>query len=713
MPETAELHVLGAGVWTAHLAGRPISEDVLEPGISEFRTRIAARRYPVADLLRVGENELLLQLGEGAAHVRRLPGRYTKFAERRVAPRARVVLHMRFDDGTEEWVESDDAWEARLGPTSLSHWYGGEAYDARTAPSGWPSVTSSADWVQAEVVGEASTGPEPWRRSAPPQRVIERLEVVTAHQVESATVLDFGVNISGRQHLEVSNLPAGTTVRMWPSEHLDDRGWIDQRSTGGPVFDSYVSDGNPGRWHPQFSYHGFRYLGVEVLDPEGQVVRAEPGTVTVTAEVIHTDNTRVGRLELSDPVLARVDELVTRAAASNLASVPTDCPHREKLGWLEQDYLVFDALAFRWDIRAHWNDIVVHMVDAQTDAGLIPSIAPELVVFDFLDPGFRDDVNWGGAIWHIPAALYRCYGDLTAAQTAWTAGVRYLEYLEGQVEDDLLDAGLGDWITLCPTTPRALVATYGLARCYESAAATAGALAKASEAVRFRERADELRAILRERFGTIDTQAGRALLLDLGAVKGESAAEMAAALAAQVAAADYQIEVGEIALPALVRVLARFDQHEVLYRLVTQDSGPGYGQMVADDLTALGEHWTGARTNGSVNHFMLGYISSWFIEHLAGLSQHEDSIAWQRARIAPQFIDALESATADHVSANGRYAVGWQRQGETVHLEIQVPPDGGADLSAPSGYVLDDGRGVIALGPGTHVVTMIRRGQGR
>lgn len=33
-------------------------------------------------------------------------------------------------------------------------------------------------------------------------------------------------------------------------------------------------------------------------------------------------------------------------------SVLTDCPHREKYGWMEQDHLVFEPLAHGYDLQA-------------------------------------------------------------------------------------------------------------------------------------------------------------------------------------------------------------------------------------------------------------------------------------------------------------------------------------------------------------------------
>lgn len=61
-------------------------------------------------------------------------------------------------------------------------------------------------------------------------------------------------------------------------------------------------------------------------------------------------------------------------------SVLTDCPHREKYGWLEQDHLVFEPLALGYDIQAYGDDMICTMAEAQAGdvPGLVPGIAPEL-----------------------------------------------------------------------------------------------------------------------------------------------------------------------------------------------------------------------------------------------------------------------------------------------------------------------------------------------
>ena len=65
-----------------------------------------------------------------------------------------------------------------------------------------------------------------------------------------------------------------------------------------------------------------------------------------------------------------------------MQSVFTDCPHREKLGWLEQVHLNGPGLLYNYDLTAYAPQIMQNMADAQHTNGAMPTTAPEYVVFE-------------------------------------------------------------------------------------------------------------------------------------------------------------------------------------------------------------------------------------------------------------------------------------------------------------------------------------------
>lgn len=691
--ERARLFVSGLGVYVVEIDGTKVDDAVLEPGTSDFGTRVAARAIDVEPHLGPGRHRITVRLGEGSAHVRQAEGRYSKFIGTRGVPSALAALEIEYVGGGSERIATDETWRASDSATVFTHWYGGEEYDASLAP---PAPEA---WLPVAVLESAIDGPAPWWRAAPPVRVIETLPPRSVTVLdepdrassETSVVYDFGMNLAGRFHIDVDDgLSRGSRLVLWPAELLGADGHVDQSTGGRPIFDVYTVGDTPGSWAPEFCYHGFRY--VEVRGPEP--LANSPEIVRMTAEVLRVDDAETGRFASSDPRLEHLDRLITQAVRSNLFWMPTDCPHREKLGWLEQLHLVFGPLAHRFDLRAHFRDVVTNMIDAQTADGLVPDIAPELTVFE---GGFRSDVNWGAAILEIPWRLFVAYGDTRILRESWDAGERYLSYLESLAGAGLLvDYGLGDWITLDDSTPRDLVTGFGYVHVLDTAARIADVLGHDSQADRYRSRADGQRRQLRDRFVDAGSkkfgsgsQGSLALLLDLDLLGATLRSEAVDSLISAIRA-DGHFTVGEVALPSLLRVLTAAGEHELIHATVVQVDHPGYGQMIAGDLTALAESWDNHDHPNSANHFMLGVIGDWLVGSVAGLAQQPGSIGWDALRIAPVLLEGVSRSSASYRSRHGDIEVGWHRSPTAFELTVTVPMGTTATVEVPKheGHVL-------------------------
>lgn len=266
-------------------------------------------------------------------------------------------------------IASDDSWKTSVdGPMLESAWYGGEEYDATKEISAWASPNGTiAEWDSATV----TTGPAGKLQGAqyPALKVVETIEPISITGLISGQyIIDFGVNFAGWFSLTIDESES-TRVTMWPAERLTSKGAIDQSTTGSPIYDAFTSSGAAQVYKPKFVYHGVRYLGVNITSP--------PTVSDVEGLVIRTDSESVGTVETSDTMLNDIHRIIDRAIQSNLYTVMTDCPHREKLGWLEQTHLVFQPVTRGYDIQALGRGIVQTMLDSQTESGLIPDIAPE------------------------------------------------------------------------------------------------------------------------------------------------------------------------------------------------------------------------------------------------------------------------------------------------------------------------------------------------
>ena len=458
----ALLFVSGLGHYEAYLNGEKVGDRFLAPGWTDYDRTVLYDAFDVTARLRVGPNAIAAIVGNGFHHI--APERYHKLAIAYGWPKLLAALRIEYADGHRETVSTGPAWKAAPSPITFTSIYGGEDFDARLEPEGWTATDfDDTGWGRA-----AAATPPAGRLQVEtdhPLRVMETLRPVSVKATAPGVFLyDFGQNASGIVRLRVRG-EGGRTVTLTPSELLTPDGRPNQKASGEPYRWTYtLRGGGEEAWAPRFTYYGFRYVQVEGAAPAGADGPAGLPRV-VSIEMAHTRNSapEAGRFETSLPLFNRIDGLVRWAIRSNLASVLTDCPHREKLGWLEQTYLMGDAVHFDYDLLGLYRKQVADVVDAQAEDGLVPDIAPEYVEFE---GGFRDSPEWGGAGVIVPWLVYRWYGDRDTLERAWPAMKRYVDYLGTKAEGHILSHGLGDWYDLGPRfpgeaqlTPKAVTAT--------------------------------------------------------------------------------------------------------------------------------------------------------------------------------------------------------------------------------------------------------------
>jgi len=402
----AVLHVCGLGQYEFTINGRRVSNDLLTPGWTKYDKTVLYDTYDVTSLLQAGRNAMGLLLGNGMYNVR--GGRYAKFIGSFGPLKAIVQLRLEYAGGAAELVVTDGRWQVHPGPITFSCVYGGEDYDARREPTGWNQPGyADANWEKALVVEGPGGRLRGLSCAAPPIRAFESLKPVriTALGAGSA-VYDLGQNVSLMPRICVRG-PAGAVVRIIPAELLKPDGTVDRRSAGGgEAYWQYTLAGKGDEaWFPKFFYHGSRYLQVECTAPGGASL---PVVESLEGVVVHSTSTPVGKFSCSNELFNRIHTLVRWAQVSNMMSVLTDCPHRERLGWLEQYHLNGPSLRYEFDLAALYTKGMNDMADSQTDDGLVPDIAPEYVQFA---KGFRDSPEWGSAFLLAAWQQYEWRGD--------------------------------------------------------------------------------------------------------------------------------------------------------------------------------------------------------------------------------------------------------------------------------------------------------------
>ncbi|MEU1304850.1 family 78 glycoside hydrolase catalytic domain [Streptomyces shenzhenensis] len=681
---SARLYIAGLGIYDATINGEPVGDAVLEPANTDYAERVQYATYDVTDRLRTGANTIGVALGNGMSNVVSTADRYRKLYGNLSDPKLIARLDVTLADGSVRTVTSGDDWRTTLGPTTSSNWYGGEDYDARREIPHWDEPRGDRhDWRRAVTVSGPGSTERPALLSARETEPIRVMETLTGKEVDGAAgsrVFDLGRNIAGWPEITVT-APAGTEIRAYPAESLKaGHAFQSISNVGAPLWDSYTARGSGAEtWHPRFSYHGFRYLELKGV-PEGATVR-------VRGKVLHTDNTSAGTFTTSDPLVNDIHGLIRGAIEGNMMSVLTDCPSREKLGWLEQDQLVFPALAGNYDMQAHLRKIVRDMADAQTADGLVPSTVPE---YTNLPGAYRNDANWGGAFVLVPWQLYTTYGDRSTLSTYYPRMRQYAAFLENQVSGGILDYGLGDWFTPDRTFPRAVAGTYGYWRVVDTLGRIADLLGDRSAAAEYRAKADASAKALAAKYYDTATgsfggggQGAEALALDMGAYPAGERDRLLAHFTTSVENAGHHLVLGEISLPAAFRVLSAAGRDDIVLRIATQTTSPSYGYQVRAGNTTLGESWDGG-PGQSQNHFMLGAIDGWFIGRVAGIAQTADSVGYAKLLIDPAVEGDMTSASGSYTTPYGVARTEWRRESGRFRLTVDVPAGSTAEVHVPA-----------------------------
>jgi len=696
--QRALLHVSGQGSYELTVNGRRVSDGLLTPGWTDTAKTCLYDTYDLTPLLQPTKRNVIgLSLAGGMYNVQAAPKRYTKFTTPFCALTAKGLLRLEYEGGIVETIPTDKQWLVATGPVTVAAMYSGEDYDARRAIEGWDTASFDArSWAAAVVNPAPPTGVlRGFSHSSPPFKLFETLKPVSTKELKpGVTVYDLGQNASLMLDLKVRG-QAGARVKVLPAELLKDNGSVERGSSGGGDASwNYTLAGQAGgeEWHPRFFYHGARYLEVRCEGPD-DAPEARPVVEAISARVAHSDSPAAGEFSCSSDLFNRIRTLVRWAQRSNFAHTLTDCPHRERLGWLEQYHLNGPSLRYEFDLERLYSKSFDDMLEAQTSTGLVPSIVPEYVIFD---GGFRDSPEWGSALILAAWQHFVWTGDDSVLRRCYPAMCRYLAYLDTMAHDGLLSHGLGDWYDQGPNrpgmpqlTPIALPAT----AFYYLSANTLGRIAhqigQEPDATSFEQKA----RTLRENFNTAffnpatgvyatGSQTAQALPLVLDLVPASKRAAAVAVLVRDIENRDYAVTAGDVGYRYLLRALADAGRSDVIFRINSQSEKPGYGYQLAHGCTSLAEAWNAER-GSSQCHFMLGHITEWFYADLAGIAPDPLSPGFKNIIVAPHPAGDVTWANARHESPYGPVVSKWRIQDGRFLLQVEVPANASATVHVP------------------------------
>ena len=724
--EAARIYVTGLGYVDLTLNGASVSDAVLDPGFTDFSETVLYTTHDVTDHLQPGENVLAARLGSGQfdSSTRTWDWGWD-IAEWRAEPRLRLELHVRYSDGSTDVIRTDESWKVSVdGPVRFDSYYLGETYDARREIDGWnrPGFDASS-WSNARAV-DAPRGVVRAQTHEPIRVVDVREPGVRSEPAPGIVVYDVGQNLAGWARIRV-DAPAGTPVEIFYSEKLDSTG----RAVDDPGYalvggqlqtDYFIARGSGDEvWTPRFSYKGFRY--VQLSSPAAAPL--PPGVdVRVDAiEQVRTDVRRTSTFASGSELLNRIHENTRWAVESNLHGIITDTPVYEKNAWTGDAQLSAGVIATLFDAERLYRKLSQDMVDAQTDQGEVPLLAPSNEHYGYVGkPAFKPTDCCGAtppwdAFWFVlPWESYQRYGDSTDLHRVYPAMKRYLdEWIpqwtsrDGDEYAHTLTAGLGDWDPPegIPTN-NALSATAYYAHFARITAGAARVLGLEDEATHYDELFERIRDDFNARFLSPDgryrdapddpfTQTAQVLPLAFDLAPDSLRDDLVAALVDDLRRRGGNAHVGILGARYILPVLTRAGHVDAAFQAATQTDYPSWGYWIdALGWTSLGEYWEA--TSRSRNHHFFGTIVQWMYEDLAGIRPLEQGFA--RIAFHPEIPTGLDSVSVSYESVRGTVASAWRQTPNGLELEVTVPPTAVGVVHVPAAHPeslvqIDAGRG--------------------
>lgn len=719
----ARIYASALGVFNMKLNGQYVTENRLEPGESEYGKSVLYSTYDVTSLLQSGPNALLARVAGGLFNVTPVAGRYSKGEIQNSGNTSLLAeLFVEYTDGTEDHIVTDNRWRCAASPTTGSNWWGGEDYDARLYDariesadadfSAWKPALEVTPAFRFGHVKKSFTQPGVLKaRAYEPLRVVETWQAVNVRKMANGDyMVDFGRNYAGTYHFTLKG-KKGQTIRLREFERLDGagNGYIDNWYTGtSVVYEEYTFAGdNDGEtWGPEFMYHGFRYMQISGLDEA-------PLPEAFTAERIRSNMDLTGSFHTSNSLLNDIHTLCRDAIQSQLYNTITDCPQREKLGWLDVPNEMFNSLCYNYDMTTFWNKVVMDCFDAQGDNGFVPSTAPWFMNV------YADDPNWGGTAIFVPWRSLKTYGDRSLMEQYYPQMRRLIDYYTTRSTGGIMHnySVLSDWgqssCGLAVETPTEFTITTTYYSLLRAMAEMATEMNEPEDARRYTSLADEVKTAFNTRFLRDNyvynngNQAEYGMALYYGLVDEANEAAVAARLAEKVKSDDYRIRTGEIGLKPVLMSLARHGYNDVVYRMANQTDYPSYGFFVRSGCTTTPEYWDMNRADNSQNHCMMDHIEEWFFSELGGI--RNAGTAFNEIEIAPWIPEDMHSLDVTSQCVYGTIRSAWNKTtGNGISYEFSIPANTTATLRIPlaRGHhaLLEDGKELKA---GEHGIVSI------
>lgn len=666
----AKLCICGLGYAYCYINGKKISDDLFCAPVSNYNKTLWYVEYDVSSLLKVGENLISVICGNGWYNEEFRSSWNHNKADWRDLPK----FILRLDLDGEMSVISDRTWKC-LPHTAIvfNALRSGETFDARLYDKNM--ITLSYDDSCWQYAAADTSPPTGVFRKCLCEPIREHEVLSPCNIIQTAAdrfVYDMGQNISGYIRLTAKGIP-GQIITIRYSELLtgDNKRELNHMEKFYPESDiqtdRFICSGEELTWSPCFTYHGFRYIEIEGIHSADEVC--------VSAVFVHQAIKARTEFSCSDKNINALFRAGQISSYSNMFYLISDCPTREKMGWLNDVQMSCEQLCTNFHIEKLLKKWLTDIYDAMRDDGALPGIVPT--------PGWG--YTWGngpvadGALFEIPYRLWLHSGDATELKASVPYFSRYLSYLKKlENENGQISYGLDDWApphkeSLVPAEFINDILRIRFYRIYMLSLT----LSNQDTAQTVRQ-IDNLIARVKsdwvDKDGYCKINELTAISMLITQLPDLRKAPLKQQLKKRFEEQNFHHNCGIVGMRWLFDAFNECGLEEYALRLLTESGFPGYRHWLDAGATTLWEKWFLDNSEGSNsrNHHMYSHFMSWLIETVLGIHHNRTEAGTPEFTVSPFYFSGLTYAQGSYQTDTGKLKVDWNKADNCISLTVTV-----------------------------------------
>lgn len=699
----ARLYSTALGVYEAFINGERREEFLLAPGWTNYKDRLLYQTFDISKTLRKGKNVVSAHVGSGwyKGDLVGWRGKRSIYGERIACS---MVIVIRYENGREEMISTDETWHSLSSPVLYSELYHGEVYDARKEIDYVTTIDEErTEAVEAIKYDEAVV----CAQDGPPVQIQETIRPVTLLQdTAGRTIIDFGQNLTGWVRFNVQG-SVGSEVVLKHAEILTPEGDLyteNLRSARQEI--RYILKGEGvEEYRPAFTFQGFRYVLVEKYPGE-----IDPGNFR--AEVVYSTMPKTGDFTCSNELVNKLNENIHWGMKGNFLDIPTDCPQRdERLGWTGDAQVFISTACNLRDASGFFTKWLRDMQSEQNNEGGIPYVIPDVLFesekSDDLLGCSHSATGWADAAVICPWEIYLQYSDERILKENYNMMKRWVEYIRHHAKDEVIwDTGfhMGDWLALDSkegsyfgATPNDFTSTVFYANSADLLSRAAAVLGEKSDAEEYRSLFDRILLAFKDEFYTVSgrlavqTQTAHVLALHFKLTPKEFIRRTVDDLVNLIESANGHLTTGFLGTPYICFALSQNGHLDTAYDLLQQEEYPSWLYPVKNGATTIWEHWDGIKPDGSLwspdmnsfNHYAYGAVGHWLYTTVAGLNLVEEEPGYKIIDFRPQPGGSITSASMQKNTPYGKACIEWFIENGVFTVDLHVPCNTSARLTMP------------------------------